>query len=428
MKPTCYAHTDPGNKRPQNEDFYLMDEELNLFIVCDGVGGHVAGGMASELCARTVRQVVNEGKQFIQKYNSDKSLKNRAVVAGLLQKAISAANEKIFAQGEVDVVKKGMCTTIVSMVLLDDFAILGYVGDSRLYLGRAGQVHQLTEDHKYSVEMVKKGILTPDEAARSPQGNVLTRAVGHQPTVQVDTLQLELMSGDIFLLCTDGLHGYADKNELKNQLMQEVQKVPENLIKFAKARGGMDNVTALVVKLDEAKEARNDVVDVLKKTEIVGKIPIFRYMTYPEITKILSIAQVRNFKKGQTMVREGDPSDEMFIIASGNAEVLKAGVKVAIRAKGEVFGEMGIFDNAPRSATVQAGDDVVSITLNRRDLLGLLRQESQIAVKLLWALNSELNSRLRVATADAAQKKGGAQAGIEITDVGSLPFDLSDRT
>lgn len=428
MKPTCYAHTDPGNKRPQNEDFYLMDEELNLYIVCDGVGGHVSGGMASEMAARTVRQVVNEGKAFVQKYNGDKSLKNRAVVAGLLQKAIQTANEKIHSQGEIDVVKKGMCTTIVSMLLLDDFAILGYVGDSRIYLQRAGQVHQLTEDHKFSVEMVKKGILTPEEAARSPQGNVLTRAVGHQPTVQVDTLQLELMSGDLFLLCSDGLHGYADRAELKNQFSHDIQKVPENLIKFAKSRGGMDNITALVIKLDEAKEARNDVVDVLKKTEIVGKIPIFRYMTYPEITKILSIAQVRGFKKSQVMVKEGDPSDEMFIIASGTADVMKAGTKVAERKKGEVFGEMGIFDNAPRSATVLAGDELITITLNRKDLLGLLRQESQIAVKLLWALNSELNQKLRRATEDAAQKKAGAQAGgIEITDVSVLPFDLSDR-
>lgn len=399
-----------------------MDEELGLFVVCDGVGGHVAGGMASEMCARTIRQYVNDGKSLIQKYNVDKTLKNRAVVAGLLQKAIQTANDKIYGMAEVDVLKKGMCTTVVSMLLLEDFVILGHVGDSRIYLHRAGQVHQLTEDHKYAVEMVKKGILSPEDAARSPQGNVLTRAVGFQASLQVDTLQLELMDGDLFLLCSDGLHSYADRNELKNQFAHELPGVPANLIQFAKQRGGHDNITAVVVRFEKEKDAGGDVLDILKKTEIMGKIPIFRYMTYSEINKILSIAQVRFFKKSDIIMKEGAPSDEMFIIAQGSVDVLKDGVQVKTRFKGEVFGEMGIFDNAPRSASVQAVEPVIGISLQRRELLGLLRQESQIAVKLLWALNSELNARLRQATQDSVHHKGGEQ-----TDITVLPFDLSDR-
>src|SRR5690606_26906606 len=127
-------------------------------------------------------------------------------------------------------------------------------------------------------------------------------------------------------------------------------------------------------------------------TEIMGKIPIFRYMTYSEINKILSIAHIRNFKKGDTIMKEGAPSEEMFIIAQGSVDVLKNDVKVKTRHKGEVFGEMGIFDNAPRSASVRAVEEVIGISLQRRELLGLLRQESQIAIKLLWALNSELNT------------------------------------
>lgn len=430
MKPTAYGLSDSGLKRPQNEDFYLMDEELGLYVVCDGVGGNQAGSVASELCARTVRQVVAEGREFIIQYSKDKSLKNRAIIAGLLQKAVITANEKIYQMAEIDVTKKGMCTTMVAALSLEDYAVLAHVGDSRVYVYRGGQVHQLTEDHKYAVEMVKKGMFTPEEAARSPQGNILTRAVGILPTVQVDTLQLELMNGDMVLLCTDGLHNYATKNDLKTMFSHETTKITQELIGFAKQKGGADNVTALLIKIEDGKPAKEDVVDILKKTEILGKIPVFKYLSYPELTKVLSIAQVKQYKKGSPIVQEGGPSDEMFIIALGNVSVLKGGVKVAERSKGEVFGEMGIFDNAPRSATVQAEGDVSAISLHRKELLTLLRQDSSIAVKILWALNSELNARVRRATENVAQKL--SQAGESLpedttVEIEILPFDHSQN-
>jgi serine/threonine protein phosphatase PrpC len=426
MKAYGYAQSDPGLKRKGNEDFFLMDEELGLFVVCDGVGGHVAGGTASEMAGRTIRQIVSDGRTILQKYSLDRSLKNRAIVAGLLQKAIQVANEQIYRMAEVDTVKRGMCTTVAALVVLDDYAILAHAGDSRVYLYRSNQVHQLTEDHKYAIEMVKRGMMKPEDAAKSPQANVLTRAVGIQPAVQIDTLQLELANGDTFLLCSDGLHNYADRAELKNRFSSgDPQQLPLQLVDFAKSRGGADNITVICVKCEMEKTAKDDVVDALKKTEIFGKIPMFRYLGYTEMTKVLSIAHIKNFAKGAAVVRQGDPSDEMYILASGDTDVLKDGVKIAERKKGDFFGEMGIFDNAPRSATVSARTEVIAITLHRKDLLELLRQESQIAVKLLWALNRELNERIRKASADVASR--GAAPGIgEPTDVINLPFAYSD--
>src|SRR5699024_5397697 len=137
MKANGYALSDPGLKRKANEDSFLMDEEIGLFVVCDGVGGHGAGGTASDMAAKTIRHVMNEGRTILQKYNADRSLKNRAIVAGLLQKAIQTANEQIYRMAEVDVVKRGMCTTTVALVVLDDYAILAHAGDSRVYLYRS---------------------------------------------------------------------------------------------------------------------------------------------------------------------------------------------------------------------------------------------------------------------------------------------------
>lgn len=426
MKANGYALSDPGLKRSANEDYYLMDEEIGLFVVCDGVGGHVAGGVASEMAGKMIRQVMNDGRTIIQKYNADRSLKNRAIVAGLLQKAILAANEQIYRMAEVDVLKRGMCTTVAALVVLDDYAILAHVGDSRIYLYRSNQVHQLTEDHKYAIEMVKRGMMKAEDAAKSPQANVLTRAVGIQPAVQVDTLQLELANGDLFLLCSDGLHNYADRNELKNRFSSgDPTKLPLQLVDFAKSQGGSDNVTVITVKLEMERAAQDDVVDALKKTEIFGKIPMFRYLGYTEMTKALSIAHLKQFAAGAAVVKQGDPSDEMYIIAAGETDVLKNNVKIAERKKGDFFGEMGIFDNAPRSATVTARTPVTAITLHRKDLLELLRQESQIAVKLLWALNRELNERIRKSSEDVANRATAAGANaVEITEATNLPFNF----
>ncbi len=420
MKASSYALTDPGNQRPVNEDYYLINEELGLFVVCDGVGGHVAGNLASEMCARTIHQFVSDNQNLIKKYKQDRSLKNRAVVAGVLQKAIQSASEKIYKMAEVDVLKRGMCTTTVALLLIDDFAIIGHVGDSRVYLSRAGQVHQLTEDHKFSVEMVKKGILTAEEAARSPHGNVLSRAVGIQEVIEVDTLQVELMAGDTFLLCTDGLADYVDRNTLKKFFDDDLPKIPEQLVNHAKKLGGRDNITAAIIRLEEVTQENDEIMNVVRKTEILGKIPIFRYLNYQEITKVLALANLKQYPQNSHIVYEGSNSEAMFIIASGSVAIQKANKTIAEKKKGEVFGEMGLFDHAPRSASILAKEATTVLVFHRNELLALLRKEPQLAVKLLWALIHELNKLLRLATENLATPKVSQQ-----TDVLELPFSVS---
>ena len=423
MKTTGYGLTDLGKKRSINDDFLLMDDELHLFIVCDGVGGHVSGNVASELCAQTVRQIVSENKPQIAKYNADRTLKNRALVAGVLQKAVLAASEKIFMLSEIDVTKRGMCTTLVAVLILDDYAVIAHVGDSRVYILRGQQMHQLTEDHKYATEMVKNGTLSAEEAARSPHGNIISRAVGHQKLVEVDTLQLELLNGDTFLLCSDGLTEYLDKSELASQMLStksdEMEKLPAEFIRLANERGGRDNITALTVRVNSTKDHATEILNILKKMEIVGKIPLFRYLGFQDVTKILSLAQVRKFSAGTVLALEGSLSEEMFIIAQGKVAVKKADQTIVERIKGEIIGEMGLFDHAPRSASLLAAEETIVLVLERKELLSLLRKDSQLAVKFLWALTHDLNQRLRSATQLMVGTKTPAP------ETGTVPFELS---
>lgn len=419
MKANCYGITDPGLKRSHNDDYYLMDEELGLFIVCDGVGGHAAGDVASETCARTVREVVNKNRAVIDRYKSEPTKANRAKVGELLMNALQEANRRILEQASRDASKHGMSTTAEVVLYLGDFGIIAHVGDSRTYLVRNGACFQLTEDHKVSTEMQKQGLWTAEEAARNPQSHVITRAVGIQPFLQVDLLQVEAASGDLFILCSDGLGDYLPKPARLADLVQqsELSRVPATLVKHAKDSGGHDNVTVVSLRIESDAPKQTSAIDALQKEEILGKVPLFRYLTYPELMKVLGLVKIQNYRKDAILVTEGEHSEEMFIIIAGKVAVKKNGQIIARREKGAVFGEMGIFDNAPRSATVFASETTQVMVISRKELLTLLRQDSQIAVKLLWALNQELNQLLRTTSKDLAE----AKTQLESLRIGFLP-------
>lgn len=420
MKANCYGVTDIGSVRKSNEDFYLIDEDLSLFIVCDGVGGSLCGEVASEVSARTIREGVQKHRAVIERYSQEKSKAHRDAVAQMLQAAVQAANAKIWAVSESDERKRGMCTTTDVLLLAGDHAFLAHVGDSRIYLLRDGKVHQLTSDHKVAEEMQKQGLWTAEDALKSGYSNVLTRAVGAQKYVQCDTLLVELNKGDTFLVCSDGLHNYFKGNEFAEYATKvDLPRLPQEMIKFAKEHGGRDNITAVVVRMDEQVHT-SVAFDALKKTETLGKVPLFKYLTYSELMQVLSLVRMQTFSGGHELMREGGMGDEMYIIVSGSVEVLKGGQVLAKRGKGEIFGDMGLFDNAPRSATVRTAESTTAMSITRKELLTLLRRDSQIAVKFLWSLNQELSSRLRRTSQELAE----AKAGLSTPFIGEVPFPL----
>jgi CRP-like cAMP-binding protein len=153
----------------------------------------------------------------------------------------------------------------------------------------------------------------------------------------------------------------------------------------------------------------NLAIDALKKGEIMGKVPLFRYLNYADVTKLLAVSTVQSFPKGSIIIAEDTIGEEMSIICSGSAQVTKAGQTLAQLVKGDIFGEMSICDHAKRSASVIASEPTVLMTLKRADLLPLFRREAQLAVKFLWALNQDLNHRLRVASRGLADAKAALQ-------------------
>ena len=405
MKVQAFGHTDIGRKRQGNEDAYLVDHEHGVYIVADGMGGHSAGEVASARAIEVVQKHVSEHLGVLSKLEGDASNENRLAAQSLVEEAVQAACADIFRMAQSDSGKRGMGTTFVCLVVAGDKAIVGHVGDSRIYLLRQGQAHRLTEDHTLIAAQIKAGTITKEQAVTSPYRNVITRAVGIQESVQVDTLLVDMMPGDLFMLCSDGLHGYLGDEETSTLLgAASWEALPKKLVDLANTRGGKDNITVVTVGVG-GEPNPEDTADAAAKTEALKKIPLFRHLTYKEQTAILSIATTRTYPGGREIMTENQPGDELFVVVRGRVTIEKAGVEIAeLRAGGHV-GEMGLIDNAPRSATVRAVEPTRVMVISRGDMMNLMRKEPVLAVKLLWSFVQVLSDRLRATNAELSEAR-----------------------
>jgi serine/threonine protein phosphatase PrpC len=406
---TTEAHglTDVGRKRQHNEDAMLVDPGLGLYIVADGMGGHAAGEVASNRAVEVVKQHVQTSKSVLKDLAKDASQATRAAAASLVEVAIQRACADIYRTASTDSTKRGMGTTFVCMVVAGNRGVIGHVGDSRVYLVRAGQCHRLTEDHTLIAAQLKAGTITRDQAATSNYRNVITRAVGIQESVQVDTLIVDLLPGDTFMLCSDGLHGYLADDEVAPLVAAVANgELPQRFIDLANERGGKDNITAVVVKISgEAGAASEETVEAQSRMEALKKIPLFRHLTYKEQTAVLSIATTRTFPGGREIVTEGQPGEELFVVIRGRVAIEKNGVEIAELRAGGHFGEMGLIDNAPRSATVRATEPTRVMVIARQDLMTLMKRESILAVKMLWSFVQVLSDRLRATNSELSEAR-----------------------
>ena len=228
----------------------MCDDDLGLYIVCDGVGGNAKGEVASAESVDLVLSWVKRGRKTLSAFNASPTEENLGLVRRLLESAVQSACYMVFGMGQLDPRQKGMSSTLSSLLVTASTAFIAQVGDSRVYLSRDGKTVQLTEDHTLVNFRLKLGLITAEEAATSPGKNVITRAVGHQDYVEVDTITLDVNPGDRFMLCSDGLHGYLEEGELHSCLQGDRETVVKQLIHLANDRGGRDNITTVVCDVE----------------------------------------------------------------------------------------------------------------------------------------------------------------------------------
>ncbi|MBZ5640503.1 MAG: Stp1/IreP family PP2C-type Ser/Thr phosphatase [Acidobacteriia bacterium] len=243
MKPAAHGLTDVGRRRDKNEDAYLVEPSMGLYAVADGMGGHAAGEIASRLAMDALSDSMRRGGWNPDSDDTDEATRR-------LESAVLEANRRICDSIQFHDEQRGMGTTLVALLTAGGRAVLAHVGDSRAYLLRGGALVRLTSDHSWVNEQVKLGLLSDDDAQRHPMRNIVTRALGSRPDVAMDRGVEDMHTGDVFLLCSDGLNTMLSDDEIRD-LMDRHRGQPESacqaLVAAANQRGGEDNVTVVVV-------------------------------------------------------------------------------------------------------------------------------------------------------------------------------------
>ena len=234
-----YGLTDQGKVRKQNEDCFYIDEKNTVFFVADGMGGHNAGQVASQMSSQITEDYINEH------ISEDES------IADLLRDAIVKANSDIYQKASKERSYSGMGTTVEACAIKENKLFSAHVGDSRLYRLRDSEFRQLTTDHSYVEMLIRNGDITREEAREHPNRNVITRAVGTDPTVEIDSAEFEIKPKDVYLLCTDGLTEMLEDSEIQEIISRDIplKDQVEYLVQTANEKGGTDNVTVLMIQI-----------------------------------------------------------------------------------------------------------------------------------------------------------------------------------
>lgn len=252
LKISSVGITDVGRKRQNNEDNYLINDELNLYIAADGMGGHAGGEFASQIAVNTVEEVFLNLESDPDAMATMEPGMLEQVTREKLEYAIRLAGRRIYEKALDEPEYRGMGTTALALYVFDDKAFISHVGDSRAYRFRDQHVEQLTEDHSLVNEQIKAGLISPEHAKTHRLKNIITRSLGYQEDVDVDTRVDALRPGDIFVLCSDGLSNLVEEADMAQILGRyRLQEAGMKLIELANDRGGDDNITAVLARVDE---------------------------------------------------------------------------------------------------------------------------------------------------------------------------------
>lgn len=249
-----HGQTDVGRKRKLNEDSFLVSPETNLFAVCDGMGGHNAGEVASRMAAETIAAFIEKShreKEITWPYGLDVNL---SFDGNRLKTAIKLANKKVFKAADNRDDYTGMGTTAVAALVSGNVMTIGSAGDSRCYLYRDGKVTQLTRDDSWVSAAWAEGILSAQEIEKHPLRNVITKAVGAKDTIELDIVEHHFQPGDVALLCSDGLHSMISDEEIRQALTpmpDSLQEAAQKLIDAANDAGGKDNISVVLLRYRE---------------------------------------------------------------------------------------------------------------------------------------------------------------------------------
>lgn len=385
VDPPGYIHqsaavSDVGG-RHDNQDSLLLEDELGLYAVADGVGGHQAGDVASAAAVQVLRDIVAQWR------HDGTGMRERPYM--VLHRAIESACATIHRSATQDSKLAGMSTTLTAVLVDGDQVVMGHVGDSRLYLLREGTLEQISSDHTLAAELYRSGVIAREHVERHPHAHVLTRSVGSQPSVKPETLLLEIHPGDLLLLCSDGLNPALHPPEHVVDLLDSTSDLAGalgQLVERAKAAGSRDNITAIAWRRDgSGGSLTRPVVDTLRSVPLLAHLPL------ADLARVAAAMTPRSYDAGQVVLHQGERSGGLHVVLQGRLRWEVSPGHHAVLEPGSGIGTTTLV--APRKCpgTLTAEGKCRVLVLECEAFRDLCKLRPRLGVQLLTALAHELS-------------------------------------
>jgi serine/threonine protein phosphatase PrpC len=303
-----------------------------------------------------------------------------------VDEALNEASRRLFERARSDAAYAGMGTTMTLALAWNGKLIVGHVGDCRLYLLRDGQLQRLTADHTMAAEMVRRGELSQEEAERSHLSHALTRSIGGQPSVRVDTLCLDLQPGDVCLGCTDGLYKHVEDDEIAEHLRRDdLSDVPAALTGLANDRGGEDNITVVVFRADAEPEGADPGAGAeraKRRLHALSEVSFLRELSLPRLAKMLETMEPCRYEAGEPVLEQGDAVPGLYVLVRGDVQGLGS-------EPGSSFGVRSLTADELAGQRLRAREDSEVLFLGRAAFERMVRRHPLLGCRLLWALLAE---------------------------------------
>jgi serine/threonine protein phosphatase PrpC len=374
---TTSAGMSDRNLRDNNEDAFVIDESLGLYVVADGVGGHQAGEVASTMTVTRVREAVAAAKA-------------RTPVppaAGVLSSAIETACREVYERAKSGPQHAGMGTTCTALLLEGDVAVMAHVGDSRLYLLRDAELSQISTDHTLAAELYRGGVISREKVDSHPHSHVLTRSIGSQSSVLVETLQLDLRPGDTYLLCSDGLAPALGRSDLP-EIIERAGSLSEavgQLIGFAKEDGASDNITAVLVRCHSETAPASSSVAALRS------VPLLARLTTADLHRVAAEMTTIHPTAGTVLATRGEPTAGLFVVVDGTLRWALTAEDYALLERGAGIGQTTLLRGRRSPGQLTAETDAKVLQLSTSAFRHLVRRRPRLGNALLEGLADELS-------------------------------------
>lgn len=379
------AQTDIGRLRKNNEDAILCEPALGLYAVADGMGGHAGGEVASAMAIAGLQRAAAAvpDRDFL----ADPSLPHRRQLLQFLSRTVSEINAAIFARGQDDPSLRGMGCTMDVVLVRGRSLFLAHVGDSRVYGFLGGTLYQLTEDHTLGQTLLNSGAVSEAEVAKHPQRNLLMRALGVYPKVEIDTAYLDIAPDDVYMLCSDGVYGMVDRAGLQRALALPNEQAAPALIQAALDGGGRDNASAVVIQVVACSGALSIRVGSDEVRAAMAKANLFADFTPAELLRVQQIAIGQVVPAGETVFQAGQRVSDIYLTIDGMFSIVRGDIKAGWLGPGDPFGELSLVP-ADSMVTVRADQPSRILRFPLEQVQNLMRSDSALGVKLaLNALN-----------------------------------------